>query len=224
MTMHKKGGDTMMQSLSFNYVMYSQLEKERKFMTFNEIYLFLHKLSFEYPKFTEWYNNLFSMDYELKEEREIIISQYDAQLAGIIILKKTKTENKICTLRVEKKYRNNGIARELIKKGIEWLEDEKPFVTCHSSKNRQYIGLFQYFGFQLSEKKFGYYGLFNLEYSYNGILPEKNTLLNKITLLDMEYILKYAIKNHITNWNIILDMYITLWCRQETQQMRTIST
>lgn len=201
----------------FLYEVYSKLESENKFIAFNEVFAFLRKLSFEYPNFSGWFNSLFYMGYELNPDREIIIGRYDKQIAGVIILKKTIEENKICTLRVGRQFRNNGIATELVKRGIEWLEDEKPLITCHYTRNRQFDKLFKYYGFELTEKKRGYYGIFNLEYAYNGVLPDKKILLNKIEIIDISNAIKVAIDNNITNFNAILDRCILLWYRRENQ-------
>ena len=102
----------------------------------------------------------------------MILCRYTENIIGIIILKKTAEEKKICTLRVEKRFRNNGIATELIKKGIEWLEDEKPLFSFCSSKDQEFSKLLKYFDFELQEEKFRYYDPFSLEYVYNGSLQK----------------------------------------------------
>lgn len=210
-------------SKDFLYEVYSKLENENKFAVFNEVFVFLRKLSFEYPNFSGWFSGLFYAGYDLRIDREIIISRYHNQIAGVIILKKSLEENKICTIRVERAFRKNGIATELVKRGIEWLEDEKPLITCHYFRNRQFDKLFKYFGFELSEKKRGYYGIFNLEYVYNGVLPDKKILLNEVEIMDISKVIKFAMDNKITNLNFILDTCISLWYRREEQVRKSVN-
>ena len=209
-------------SSEFTYEVYSETKNGNSFIVFNEVLVFLRKLSFEYPDFLGWFDGLFSYGYKLKDDREIIMCRYDGKIVGVIILKKTNEENKICTLRVEKKFRSNGIATELIKRGIEWLEDEKPLITCHCSRNGQFSKLFKYFGFELQEKKIGYYGIFNLEYTYNGSLPEKKIWLNKIEKTDFLNIAMLACNNNIKNVDLVIEQCVRVWIERENNIRKQI--
>lgn len=56
---------------------------------------------------------------------------------------------------------------------FEWLNDDKPLITIHNSKN---MNLTNYLNVIILnwKKKWGYYRLFRTELVYNGSLPEKN--------------------------------------------------
>mgnify|MGYP002229573086 FL=1 len=93
---------------------------------------------------------------------------------------------KICTLRVAKPFQKQGIGRHLMELGFEWLNDDKPLITIHNSKKREFSKLFEHYNFQLEEKRWGYYRLFSTELVYNGFLPEKNFILNHVEIINLE--------------------------------------
>ena len=91
------------------YFLYSSLSRELRFWYYSEIYRFVQKLVFEYRGFEEWYNGLFSSDYALEVDRDIIICEDNLTLAGIAIIKNGCEEKKICTLRVAKPFQHQGL-------------------------------------------------------------------------------------------------------------------
>ena len=153
---------------------------------FIDLYNNLYYLENEYPNFFNWYKNLFNEDYTLKPDREIFLCKYVYDTAGIIILKKTKSERKICTLRVKENYQKNGIAKKLIKAGIKWLGDSKPFVTVSEYRNEQFKHLFKHFGFNLKDK-INCYNFDVKEFFYNDIvddtLYENSNIINKKNII-----------------------------------------
>lgn len=199
----------------FSYEKYSELDYVQKMKQFNEIFSFLKKLVFEYPDFEWWYSRLFSAEYEIVPTREIIICKKDTDLAGVIILKKSRQERKICTLRVDRKYRNYGIATQLIKYGLDWLDTDKPLVTCHKMKKGQFDKIFQYFGFELEQEYCGYYSFFNIESVYNGQLPNRANSINLIEIMDISNCVKYAMQNGIYDLGTMANMCIGAWMDRE---------
>lgn len=136
-----------------------------------DLYNNLYSLKNEYPNFFDWYRNLFNKDYTLKPDREIFLCKYNDDIAGIIILKKSKYERKICTLRIKEHYQKNGIAKKLIKAGIEWLEEAKPLVTVGEYRDEQFKHLFKYFGFNLKDR-INCYNSERTEFFYNNIVDD----------------------------------------------------
>lgn len=154
----------------FRYSAFSAIEKA---FYYNQIYVFLRWISVEYPGFRQWYEGLFCDDKKLRKGREIVICEKDCRIAGVAILKSTKNEKKICTLRVAKLYQKQGIGTKLMELSFEWLEEDKPLITMDQSKRHEFDGLLRYYGFSLEQMKKNYYGIFNTELIYNGVLPEK---------------------------------------------------
>lgn len=159
--------------ISERYFRYSAFSEIEKTLYYDRIYLFLRWVSVEYPGFRQWYEGLFWEDKILRRGREIIVCEKDCRIAGIAILKSTKNEKKICTLRVAKLYRKQGIGRKLMALSLEWLESDKPLLTMDQSRQYEFTGLLDYYGFSLEQMKKNYYGIFNTELIYNGVLPEK---------------------------------------------------
>ena len=151
------------------YTKYSAFSFWEKKTYYNQIYVFLKWLNLEYPGFNTWYDNLFTENKELKSGREIIICEKEYSIAGIAILKSTEDEQKICTLRVAKRYQRRGIGKRLMELSFEWLQNDKPLLTMHSTKQRQFLHLMQYYGFELEQKNRNYYNIFSTELVYNGV-------------------------------------------------------
>ncbi|MCZ9981685.1 GNAT family N-acetyltransferase [Brachyspira hyodysenteriae] len=127
------------------------------------------------------------------------MSTYNNDIAGIIILKKSHSENKISTLRVDKRYRNNGIGRTLIKLGIELLEDDKPLITVNENKIYQFKYLFDYFGFKLKDK-INCYNKYSKELFFNGIIDDLS--YKRYKFLNRNINIKYfnSINNNLYNY------------------------
>ena len=81
--------------------------------------LFLADLAFEYPFFTEWLEKVFK-ELTLTDSRLILLCCDNGifDIKGVSILKKTSDEKKICTLRVVKSYRNQGIGSCFLQKSV----------------------------------------------------------------------------------------------------------
>ena len=200
------------------YHYFSAFSDFEKYIYREAIYNFLKKLNIEYPEFHKWYNNLFENDKNLKADREIIICEKDYVLAGVVILKSSKEEKKICTLRVAKQYQRQGIGSTLVEKSFEWLQDDKPIITMHKSKQHQFASLLDYYGFSLEQKQWSYYSLFSTELSYNGVLPEKNIFFNRIEIEELTTWYKNFLESGRKNVNQFIDECIQKWYLNEQKK------
>lgn len=158
---------------SKHYFYYSNLSPIAQSLYRKQIKNFTRMLAVEYFGFSRWFDRLFTTDDQLVSDREILLCEDHLQLAGIAILKKTADERKICTLRVDKKFRKQGIGQELIERSFTWLDDEKPLITVHRLKEPQFRQLFLKYDFKLEQENRGYYRIFSTELAYNGVLPER---------------------------------------------------
>lgn len=189
------------------YFKYSELPPEQMSLYYTQIRKFVKKLVFEYTDFRKWFLKLFQNGAVLKEGREILLCECDYQLAGIAILKNDGNEKKICTLRVAKTFQRNGIGQNLMELSFEWLNEDKPLITIHDSKRREFKKLFERYDFQLEEERKGYYRLFSTELVYNGVLPEKQFLLNRIEVIDLQK----EIEKYILSGEKDFNMFIERW-------------
>ncbi|MGN0600890.1 MAG: GNAT family N-acetyltransferase [Oscillospiraceae bacterium] len=167
---------------NFRYYSIKELDLLSQIAYANKIYSFLFVLNLEYPGFNKWYWSLFENSI-LKNEREIIFYVFNDSIAGVAILKHSKDENKICTLRVSPKFQNMGIGSALMEKSFEILDDNKPLITIHISKYNSFKSIFEKYNFSLEQQILSYYGLFKSELSYNGILSDK--LIEKKSIIDV---------------------------------------
>lgn len=168
------------------YFLYSDLSHELKTIYYGEIYRFLNRLVFEYQGFAEWYRNLYLASGELKTNREIIICEEAFAIVGIAIIKNDVTEKKICTLRVAKSYQHKGIGHRLVELCFEQLSTEKPMITLHKNKLNQFEKLLSDYDFELKQTQKHYYSIFSTELVFNGGLPPKERIFNRIELMDVD--------------------------------------
>lgn len=197
---------------------FSELSFLEKHIYYKTVFKFLRRLAWEYPNFTQWYDNLFIKDAELRPEREIIICESDLAIVGVAILKSNEVEKKICTLRVDKKYQRQGIGKQLMGLSLEWLESDYPVLTMHKVKQYEFDPLLKYFGFKLEQKQYHYYNIFSTELVYNGVLPEKDIFFSKLELLDMQDIYRKFIESGKYNFEQFLEECISKWYLRESKR------
>lgn len=200
------------------YMMYSSFSPEEQSVYYKLIYNFLWCLNIEYPKFAKWYHHLFEKDNSLKNNREIIICENQYQIAGIAILKADKDEKKICTLRVAKQFQRQGIGKRLMELSFNWLQDDKPLITMHRTKQKEFQPLLDYYGFVLEQKSLNYYHIFSTEYVYNGSLPEKKLFFNDIELLELDYIYKKFVRSEKYNVHELVEYCVEWWLDKEKKR------
>ncbi len=142
----------------------------------NELKRILSDLAFEYPFFMEWLKKVFL---ELMSSDSRIILLYCENdildIKGISILKKTKNERKICTLRVVNSYRNQGIGTCLLKKSIDILEDSKPLITVSGIHMKEFAPFLKKHGFIPKDKVKSLYRRGCYEYFFN--VPYKHSFV-----------------------------------------------
>lgn len=199
---------------NFEFMSYNKLTLFEKELYYNKCYYFVQKLNIEYPYFNRWFNNLFQIFPYLKDDREILFCRYKNDIIGIAILKKTLEEQKICTLRVSKNFQKMSIGKKLMEMSFEWLENDRPLITVHKSKQHEFDKLFQRYGFQLEDKKWCYYHMFSTELAYNGELPSKFILMTSSEMDGLRKIIYEFINKGIFDFNMITERFIELWLKQ----------
>lgn len=136
-------------------------------------------LAIEYPFFFEWLEKV--IDELISSNSRMIILCCDQNIfdiKGIAILKSTDTEKKICTLRVQKTFRNRGIGTILLKKSQELLEEKKPLITVSGFHLKEFLPFLKKNGFELKDKVKSLYKRGCYEYFFNASYQHKNVLLS----------------------------------------------
>ena len=193
------------------YYLYTSLSQELKKIYQSEIYKFLYRLVFEYQGFRSWYQRLYTEEFELKYNREIIICEDQFRIVGVAIIKNDLQEKKICTLRVTREYQHQGIGHNLVEMCMQQLHTDKPMITLHKSKLNQFEKLLSYYNFELEQTQKHYYSIFSTELVFNGFLPEKELIFNKIELMDMKKLYRAVVLSSKKNFEDYVDAYIRYW-------------
>lgn len=192
----------------FDYVYFSNLGTIEDTVYYIKLRKFVSKLSFEYPRFFDWFDMLFDGNGVLNKNREIILCLRKSNIVGVAILKKSLEEKKICTLRVDRAYQRQGIGKRLVELSLDYLNEDKPLVTVHKNKKYQFDALFKRYGFKVEDEKWGYYKLFSTEISYNGALENKALELSRTEVEALIMTVKEAIFKNITDSEVIIKMWL----------------
>ena len=140
---------------------------------------FLSDLALEYPFFCEWLVKVFE---ELQSTDKRIVVLYCGinifDIKGVAILKTTDAEKKICTLRVQKAFRNRGIGTILLKKSQELLSEKRPLITVSGFHLKEFTPFLKKNGFVLKDKVKSLYRRGCYEYFFNVAYEHKYVLLS----------------------------------------------
>ncbi len=128
-----------------------------------------------YPKFQDWLNR--KVIPQLGKIRKIIIAQNEKKtIVGIMILKNTCAEKKICTLWVHRDYQKNGIGTALMERAIRELQTSRPLITMSQESYAEFLPLMRKFHFELKKRYHGYYKAGITEYAFNGLLKDDGSV------------------------------------------------
>lgn len=148
-----------------SFIINKTTPSEYREVYFKSIRKFLSDLTCNYPHFEEWLEHVFVMTETM--ERTIVVCEYDKQIVGLVILKDTVDEKKICTIRVAEEYRRHGIGTYLINEARKILHEDYPLVTVSDA----HIGVFRKFlnrfGFRQESQVKSVYQYGHDEYYFN---------------------------------------------------------
>lgn len=127
-----------------------------------------------YPHFDDWFaRKVIPGIY--KGERTLLIEERDSTAVGLLILKHTATEKKLCTLRVRPQYESKGLGVRLFQVAFEILGTERPLLSISHLAEPKFHRLFTYFGFAQEAVYQSRYLPMVDELSYNGLLDLVST-------------------------------------------------
>lgn len=124
-----------------------------------------------YPEFDKWLTSTVLPGIPTGE-RTIIIERRDDITAGVLILKHTATEKKLCTLRVRPAFESKGLGVRLFETAFQVLGTERPLLSVSQPLEPKFHRLFTYFGFAKEAVYQGRYLPMVDELAYNGLLEE----------------------------------------------------
>jgi predicted acetyltransferase len=157
--------------MTHKFITLSEFKNDPDLIDRHTFYLYKSLISLEkdYPGFKQWYFDKV-VPGVVTGQRDIIVSHFQSNISGILILKNTEFEKKICTLRVVSRFRKKGIGKRLFRRAFEILDTDKPVITVSESRVSQFKPLLTYYGFKLSDVVKGVYLKSANEYVYNGFL------------------------------------------------------
>lgn len=154
-----------------NFVNISSLTNEVELKKkIENIYSLLSNLDEMYPEFKDWFDNKVVLQLNgIKREIITIENELTNEIMGLVILKNTEYEKKICTLKVFEEHQNKGFGRILINKAIQFLGTTSPMITIPVERKKEFESLINEFEFHFEESP-DYYRHGKPEYVYNGCL------------------------------------------------------
>lgn len=125
-----------------------------------------------YSDIKEWYEKVMLEIEQNNKRRELFLAliskEENLHLAGILILKNTENEKKICTIRVLKNFRNKGIGTKLFEKSFEYLGTKTPLITLpEECYKKEFKFLLEKYNFKMTNKVVGAYRKNKIEYFFN---------------------------------------------------------
>lgn len=134
---------------------------------YDKVYHVTDSINQYYPNHRSWYYNTFLPGLKANERFIVCCIDEQGKIIGVALLKKTKSENKICCLFVMTEYQQNGIGSSLIEKSFECLGDNKPLLTVSEANLPKLEKLLKKYGFALSGIKINEYMDGEKEYYFN---------------------------------------------------------
>jgi hypothetical protein len=122
-----------------------------------------------YPRFDEWLLHKVIPGIHLGE-RTAVIEQRDSVVAGLLIVKHSRVERKLCTLRVRPHFENKGLGVRMFEVAFELLGTDRPLLSVSETSKPKFSRLFAHFGFAQEAVYRGRYLPKVDELSYNGLL------------------------------------------------------
>ncbi|WP_247317507.1 GNAT family N-acetyltransferase [Ralstonia pseudosolanacearum] len=103
-------------------------------------------LRFSYPQFENWFATKVIPGI-LEGERTLLLERRGSVTAGLLILKHTAIEKKLCTLRIRPDFESMGLGVRLFQTAFHLLQTEQPLLSVSALAAPKFERLFKYFGF-----------------------------------------------------------------------------
>lgn len=135
----------------------------------------LSDLKIEYPNFDQWILKVLS---EIsKGQRSIILKIVDTQIIAISIIKHTKREQKLCTVRVVPQFKELGIGTELMQESLSILKNNHPLASVSAARINEFRPLLRRLNFEETQVLDAFYKKGSPEYVFNGFLKESSSYI-----------------------------------------------
>ena len=130
-------------------------------------------LKASYPLFNEWLIKKVVPGICIGE-RTALIEYRDSAPVGLLIVKHTVEEKKLCTLRVRPNFESKGLGVRLFEAAFELLETDRPLLSVSEISLPKFFTIFEHFGFSHEASYEGVYLPRVIEFSFNGLLSNSS--------------------------------------------------
>ncbi|VEG71520.1 ribosomal-protein-alanine acetyltransferase [[Pasteurella] aerogenes] len=124
-----------------------------------------------YPGISVWFDKVKQEAIDTPNQREIflVITNEGAilKIIAILIVKNKDEEKKICTIRVDERYRKQGIGTALFAKAFEYLDTRMPLITVSEECCPCLKYLLNKYNFKETSRRLNMYRTGKIEYIYN---------------------------------------------------------
>ncbi len=151
----------------------------------NEILLTTISAKGTYPEYTKWFIEKHIPGIYLGN-RDTIIAVHNNKIVGVSNIKRD-TEDKLCTLYFDPKYRRQRLGLELVDKSIELIGNSKPLITMPSSYIPQFKNIIKRYDWQLTDCIDNCYQEHTSELVFNGEIALPNQDLSNEERIILTY-------------------------------------
>lgn len=134
----------------------SEMTRKNFSKAVNEIYLLTDYNHEQYPEYWKWYYQT-NIPRICSGNGEIIFYLDGLEVAGLIILKKTPLEAKICTFMINESYRQKGYSKELLENAFTYLGTEQPLITISEKRLDEFSKIITAYHWQESTRTDQYF-------------------------------------------------------------------
>lgn len=126
-------------------------------------------LKASYPLFNDWLTKKVVPGI-CNGERTVLIEYRESTPVGLLIIKHTVEEKKLCTLRVRPHFESKGLGIKLFETAFNLLETDRPLLSVSEIALPKFATAFNHFGFSHEASYEGVYLPKVVEFSFNGLL------------------------------------------------------
>lgn len=159
----------------------------------NEILLVTISAKTTYPEYADWFIKK-HVSGIYNGTRNTIIAVHNKKIVGVSNVK--TSENKLCTLYFDSKYRHQRLGIKLVSESLEYLKDSKPLITMPSSYLPEFKNIIKKYNWKLTDCIDDCYIKDTSELVFNGELSSQNKNLSNEERIILTY-------NHTKDKNIL---------------------
>lgn len=159
----------------------------------NEILLVTISAKTTYPEYADWFIKK-HVPGIYNGTRNTIIAVHNKKIVGVSNVK--TSENKLCTLYFDSKYRHQRLGIKLVSESLEYLKDSKPLITMPSSYLPEFKNIIKKYNWKLTDCIDDCYIKDTSELVFNGELSSQNKNLSNEERIILTY-------NHTKDKNIL---------------------